>query len=126
MNFWLFAQTLLNVIPGIRGQLGVEETLANLAVSITSLFSGIFIVVAGGLADRLGRAKILYLGICLSIAGSLLIALTTENLGGLTSAMLLGGRVVQGLSAAYARPWLCPSTSEGTAPARFPAACRRN
>ncbi|MGH3652130.1 MAG: hypothetical protein ACRDT3_04180 [Glutamicibacter sp.] len=52
INFWLFAQTLLNVIPGIRGQLGVEETLANLAVSITSLFSGIFIVVAGGLADR--------------------------------------------------------------------------
>lgn len=47
INFWLFAQTLLNVIPGIRGQLGVEETLANLAVSITSLFSGIFVVVAG-------------------------------------------------------------------------------
>lgn len=104
INFWLFAQTLLNVIPGIRGQLGVEETLANLAVSITSLFSGIFIVVAGGLADRLGRARILYLGIWLSIAGSLLIALTPENLGGLTSAMLLGGRVVQGLSAACIMP----------------------
>ncbi|TFH55971.1 MFS transporter [Glutamicibacter arilaitensis] len=104
INFWLFAQTLLNVIPGIRGQLGVEETLANLAVSITSLFSGIFIVVAGGLADRLGRAKILYLGIWLSILGSLLIALTPENLGGLTSAMLLGGRVIQGLSAACIMP----------------------
>lgn len=24
VNFWLFAQTLLNVIPGIQGQLGVE------------------------------------------------------------------------------------------------------
>ncbi|WP_434923217.1 MFS transporter [Glutamicibacter sp. PAEs-4] len=104
INFWLFAQTLLNVIPGIRGQLGVEETLANLAVSITSLFSGIFIVVAGGLADRMGRAKVLYLGIWLSIAGSLLIAVTPENLGGLTSAMLLGGRVVQGLSAACIMP----------------------
>lgn len=73
-------------------------------MSITSLFSGIFIVVAGGLADLLGRAKILYLGIWLSIAGSLLIALTPENLGGLTSAMLLGGRVVQGLSAACIMP----------------------
>lgn len=73
-------------------------------MSITSLFSGIFIVVAGGLADRMGRAKVLYLGIWLSIAGSLLIALTPENLGGLTSAMLLGGRVVQGLSAACIMP----------------------
>ncbi|HEV7168714.1 MAG TPA: hypothetical protein VGN49_12200 [Micrococcaceae bacterium] len=23
INFWLFAQTLLNVIPGIQGQLGI-------------------------------------------------------------------------------------------------------
>lgn len=96
INFWLFAQTLLNVIPGIQDQLGVERTLANLAVSVTSLFSGIFIVVAGGLADRIGRVKILYLGIYLSILGSLLIALTPEDLGAVTSAMLLGGRVIQG------------------------------
>lgn len=104
INFWLFAQTLLNVIPGIQGQLGVERTLANLAVSITSLFSGIFIVVAGGAADRIGRVRILYLGIYLSIVGSLMIALTPENLGALTSAMLLSGRVIQGLSAACIMP----------------------
>jgi DHA2 family multidrug resistance protein-like MFS transporter len=104
INFWLFAQTLLNVIPGIQGSLGIERTLGNLAVSITSLFSGIFIVVAGGLADRLGRVRIMYIGIYLSILGSLLIALTPENAGGLTAAALLGGRVVQGLSAACIMP----------------------
>jgi MFS transporter, DHA2 family, multidrug resistance protein len=104
VTFWLFAQTLLNVIPGIQGELGIEATLANLAVSITSLFSGIFIVVAGGLADRIGRAKILNIGIVLGIVGSLLIALTPENQGGLTSSMLLLGRAVQGLSAACIMP----------------------
>lgn len=104
ITFWLFAQTLLNVIPGIQGELGIEPTVANLAVSITSLFSGLFIVIAGGLADRIGRMKILYIGIFLSIAGSLLIALTPENLGGFTTAMLLGGRIVQGLSAACIMP----------------------
>jgi len=104
INFWLFAQTLLNVIPGIQGSLGIERTLGNLAVSITSLFSGIFIVVAGGLADRLGRVRIMNIGIYLSIVGSLLIALTPENAGGLTAAALLGGRIVQGLSAACIMP----------------------
>ena len=58
ITFWLFAQTLLNVIPGIQDELGVPPTLANLAVSITSLFSGIFIVVAGKLADRVGTKRI--------------------------------------------------------------------
>jgi DHA2 family multidrug resistance protein-like MFS transporter len=104
VTFWLFAQTLLNVIPGIRDALGIEATIANLAVSITSLFSGIFIVVAGSLADRIGRTKILNVGIWLGIVGSLLIVLTPEDGGGLTSALLLGGRVVQGLSAACIMP----------------------
>ncbi|MGA7205060.1 MAG: MFS transporter [Specibacter sp.] len=104
INFWLFAQTLLNVIPGIQGGLGIERTVGNLAVSVTSLFSGIFIVVAGGLADRIGRVKIMNAGIVLSIVGSLLIALTPGNAGVLTSAMLLGGRIVQGLSAACIMP----------------------
>lgn len=104
ITFWLFAQTLLNVIPGIQNELGIELTTANLAVSITSLFSGLFIVIAGGLADRIGRVKVLYVGIYLSILGSLLIALTPENMGALTTAMLLGGRIVQGLSAAAIMP----------------------
>lgn len=104
INFWLFAQTLLNVIPGIQDGLGIERTIGNLAVSVTSLFSGIFIVVAGGLADRIGRVKIMNIGIGLSIVGSLMIALTPENAGVLTTGMMLGGRIVQGLSAACIMP----------------------
>jgi len=104
INFWLFAQTLLNVIPGIEGSLGIQRTVGNLAVSITALFSGLFIVVAGGLADRLGRVKIMNIGIYLSILGSLLIAVTPAKLGILTATALLGGRIIQGLSAACIMP----------------------
>jgi MFS transporter, DHA2 family, multidrug resistance protein len=104
ITFWLFAQTLLNVIPGIQGELGVPTTIANLAVSITSLFSGIFIVVAGKLADRLGRMKLLRTGIYLSILGSLVIVLTPVDAGAVTSTMLLGGRVLQGVSTACIMP----------------------
>jgi DHA2 family multidrug resistance protein-like MFS transporter len=100
VTFWLFAQTTLNVAPTMREDLGISESLNNLAVSITALFSGIFIVVAGSLADRVGRVKLTYIGLALSILGSLLIALSPSS----TAAFLMTGRVVQGLSAACIMP----------------------
>ena len=104
ITFWLFAQTLLNVIPGIQGSLGLDTTVANLAVSVTALMSGLFIVVFGGLADRLGRGLILRAGIVLSIVCSLLIVLTPSGQGGLTATTVMAGRIVQGLSAACVMP----------------------
>ena len=100
ITFWLFAQTTLNIAPAMREELGISETANNLAVSISALFSGIFIVVAGGLADRVGRVKITHLGLVLSILGSLLIAVSPAG----TSAFLMTGRIIQGLSAACIMP----------------------
>ena len=79
VTFWLFAQTTLNVAPTIRADLQISESLSNIAVTITALFSGIFIVVAGGLADRFGRVKLTYVGLALSALGSLLIALSPAS-----------------------------------------------
>ena len=100
ITFWLFAQTMLNVAPTMRAELRITESLSNIAVSITALFSGIFVVVAGGLADRLGRLKITYVGLALSVLGSLLIAISPAG----TIAFLLTGRIIQGLSAACIMP----------------------
>jgi DHA2 family multidrug resistance protein-like MFS transporter len=104
VTFWLFAQTLLNVIPAIQGSLGLSATVANFAVSVTALMSGLFIVVLGSVADHVGREKILQLGVALSIAGSLLIVLTPAKHGALTATMMMAGRIVQGLSAACVMP----------------------
>jgi MFS transporter, DHA2 family, multidrug resistance protein len=100
ITFWLFAQTTLNVAPAMREELRISESMNNIAVSITALFSGIFIVVAGSLADRLGRVKLTNVGLALSILGSLLIALSPAG----TVVFLMTGRVIQGLSAACIMP----------------------
>ena len=100
ITFWLFAQTTLNVAPTMRDDLRISESLTNIAVSITALFSGIFIVVAGSLADRLGRLKLTYIGLVLGILGSLLIALSPSG----TAVFLITGRIIQGLSAACIMP----------------------
>jgi MFS transporter, DHA2 family, multidrug resistance protein len=102
LAFWLFAQTTLNISPLMAQDLGVPPSLMNIAVSITALFSGIFIVVMGGLADRVGRVKIVQWGFLFSIAGSLLVALAPR--GGLGSTFLMLGRICQGLSGAFIMP----------------------
>jgi DHA2 family multidrug resistance protein-like MFS transporter len=100
VTFWLFAQTTLNIAPTMRDDLHITNSESNIAVSITALFSGIFIVVAGGLADQFGRVKLTYVGLALSILGSLLIALSPTG----TAVFLMAGRIIQGMSAACIMP----------------------
>ena len=102
LAFWLFAQTTLNIAPTMASDLGIEMSVMNIAVSIAALFSGIFIVVVGGLADRLGRVRIVLIGFVLSIVGSLLVGLAPA--GALATPALMAGRICQGLSAACIMP----------------------
>jgi MFS transporter, DHA2 family, multidrug resistance protein len=102
LTFWLFAQTTLNIAPDMSRELGTDSSVMNIVVAITALFSGIFIVVMGGLADRVGRLKIVNLGFVLSIVGSLLVGLAPS--GALAVPSLLAGRALQGLSGACIMP----------------------
>jgi DHA2 family multidrug resistance protein-like MFS transporter len=102
LAFWLFAQTTLNINVDMAKDLNMETSVMNLAVSVTSLFSGIFIVVMGGLADRIGRLKIIRIGFAFSILGSLLVGITPE--GVMASPILISGRILQGLSGACIMP----------------------
>ena len=100
ITFWLFAQTTLNIAPVMAKDLKISHGLNNIAVTITALFSGLFIVVAGGLADRVGRVKITNIGLLFSVVGSLLIVISPSG----TAVFLLAGRILQGLSAACIMP----------------------
>lgn len=100
ITYGLFAQTILNIATTIRTDLGIDVNASNTAVSISALFSGVFIVLVGGFADRFGRLKITKIGLALSIIGSVLIAISPKG----TASFLLIGRVLQGLSTACIMP----------------------
>ena len=102
LAFWLFAQTTLNIAPTMAADLKIQMPVMNIAVSVTALFSGIFIVVMGGLADRAGRVKIVQWGFVFGIVGSLLVGLAPS--GSLASPFLILGRICQGLSGACIMP----------------------
>ena len=98
LAFWLFAQSMLNIAPDVQKSVGLDSGAMNIGISITALFSGIFIVVAGGLADKLGRVKFSVIGLVLNIIGSLLLILATN------AALFIAGRALQGLAAAFIMP----------------------
>ena len=102
LAFWLFAQTVLNIAPGMSTDLGVPMSVMNIAVSITALFSGIFVVVMGGIADRSGRVKVVQWGFVFGIVGALLVGFAPS--GTLASTFLIAGRICEGLSAACIMP----------------------
>src|SRR6476620_5286336 len=94
ITFWLFAQAMVNVVPAVQSDVGISLGTLNIAISLTSLFSGMFIVGAGGLADKVGRKKITYIGLVLSVIGSLCLVFAQG------AVLLIIGRIVQGISAA--------------------------
>lgn len=101
ITFWLFAQTMLNIGPAVQPvqqDLGISAGVLNISVSLTALFSGMFMVGAGSLADRIGRVKMTNIGMVLSITGSLFIVVAQG------APLLILGRIIQGLSAAAIMP----------------------
>lgn len=98
LTFWLFAQSMMNIVLAIQQDIDIPSASLNLAISLTALFSGCFIVVAGGVADKIGRVRMTYIGFILSIIGCLLIILATNTV------IFAAGRVIQGLSGACIMP----------------------
>ncbi|POL18293.1 MFS transporter, partial [Klebsiella pneumoniae] len=70
LTFWLFAQSVINVVPAMISSLDISLETLTLAVSLSALFSGCFVVASGGLADKFGRMRMTTIGLGLSIVGS--------------------------------------------------------
>lgn len=98
LTYWLFAQSFLNIGPKIQATFGASPDIVNISVSLTSFVTGVFMVVAGNISDRIGKVKMTRIALILSIIGSLMLIIS----GNVT--LLLLGRIVQGFSAAIIMP----------------------
>lgn len=98
LTFWLFAQSVINVVPVVKNSIDISLETLTLAVSLSALFSGCFVVASGGLADKFGRVRLTLIGLALSMVGSALLVVSQGPL------LFLTGRVIQGLSAACIMP----------------------
>ncbi len=104
LTFWMFAQSMqAALIPIISKDFGITDDpaqmdLLNFAASITPLFSAACIVAAGGLADRFGLMRFAFIGVILSVLGSVTVALSSGI------EILILGRGIQGISAACIMP----------------------
>lgn len=98
LTFWLFYQSVFNVVPALQKDLAMPDTSLNAVIGLGSLFSGCFIILMGGLADRFGRVKFTYLGFLLNIVACVVLYFSQDVYS-------FGvGRVLQGLSAACIMP----------------------
>ena len=98
LTYWLFSQALLNTVPDVQQDLAINTNIIGIGISATSLFFGIFVVVAGGFVDRYGAVRITMIGLVLSVIGSILLVISTGSI------MFISGRIIQGLSAACIMP----------------------
>ncbi|GJF49059.1 MFS transporter [Staphylococcus argenteus] len=100
LTYWLFAQSFINIGPLVGQTYHTSPAILNLSISLTSFATGIFMVAAGDIADKIGQLKMTYIGLIASIIGSILLIISD------ITAFLILGRILQGLSAAI----LLPST----------------
>lgn len=100
LTYWMFAQSFINIGASVQKTFESADSTLNLSISIVAFVTGIFMVGAGDVADKVGNLRMTKLGLALSIIGCL--CLISTHL----TAFLIIGRVFQGLSAAV----LLPST----------------
>jgi EmrB/QacA subfamily drug resistance transporter len=91
--------TVVNVaLPSIQADLGLSEANLQWVVNAYTLVFGGFLLLGGRAGDILGRKRLFLFGLVVFTVASLLNGLAS------TEGMLIGGRALQGLGAAFISP----------------------
>ncbi|MCM3747681.1 MFS transporter [Paenibacillus pasadenensis] len=98
---------LIPVLPAIQEALGISSLQSSLLITVYSVMAILLIPVAGYLSDRIGRRKVIIPSLILAGAGGALCG-WAGGLGQSAYALILAGRVLQGIGAAGAMPIVLP------------------
>ena len=94
---------LIPALPQIRSALDVSQFQVSLLITLFSVPAGLIIPIAGILSDRIGHKKVIIPSLILYGAGGILAGFS-PFIGGGSYAILLTGRIVQGIGAAGTAP----------------------
>lgn len=94
---------LIPVLPTIQTQYGISHVQVSYLITMFSIAAGIIIPIAGVFADRVGRKKVITMGLILYGIGGLLGGIAAVWFSG-SYIFLLGARIVQGIGAAGTAP----------------------
>ncbi|MTI79774.1 MAG: MFS transporter [Firmicutes bacterium] len=95
---------LIPVLPAIQNALNISKVQVSLIITLFSVPAGIVIPLAGFLSDRFGRKKVIIPSLILYGVGGVIAALAAYFLKEKAFAVLLTGRVIQGIGAAGTAP----------------------
>ena len=59
LTYWLFAQSFINISTQVQQTYQTTTGIVNLSVSLTSFATGIFMVGAGDVSDKIGKLKMM-------------------------------------------------------------------
>lgn len=95
---------IIPVLPQIKEVLNISQFKLSLIITLFSIPAGIVIPLAGFFSDRLGRKKIIIPGLILYGLGGVIAGTSYWLLKENSYALLLGGRIIQGIGAAGTAP----------------------
>jgi len=95
---------LIPILPKMKAALDLSQFQASLVITLFSIPAGLTIPIAGFLADRLGRKKVIIPALITYGIGGIIAGLAALFLSKQAYSLLLAGRVIQGIGAAGTAP----------------------
>lgn len=99
---------LIPVLPLMQRELNITSLQTSLIITVYAAVSIICIPIAGYLSDRYGRKRIILIGLTIAAVGGLVSGLGAWLLNSHVYAVILTGRLIQGIGAAGAFPIVIP------------------